>query len=82
MFGFEYWHSGESTQNTCVNTMLLKLVISLFKYFSMLDCRLCCHSQLQDCGSNCRCSSARRGESPQPGSEECECIQIHHSSDC
>lgn len=29
MFRFEYWHSGETTQNTCVNMMLLKLVIIL-----------------------------------------------------
>lgn len=42
--------------------------------------RLCCHCQLQDRGGDCRSPSAGGGESAQPGAEECECLQIHHSS--
>lgn len=39
-FLFECMHSGETTCNTCMNTMLLKLVISLFNILYFLPCAL------------------------------------------
>lgn len=71
-----------TTENTSMNAIRISDKYLMHSLSLPPCCRLCCHSQLQDRGSNCRSSSARGGESSQPGSEECECLQTYHSSDC